>query len=214
MRHTGMVFLLAVGAWAALAAGCARTHGPGLARGKQIFDTCVPCHGDRGLGSPRIGAPAIAGLPAWYVDAQLGKYRSSMRGAHPDDVTGMRMRPMARALYRDGDVASVAAYVASLRPEVPSPTLVGDAAAGEPIYGGVCVTCHSADASGNEGLGAPPLTHQADWYMYAQLEKFKNGMRGAHPDDAVGAQMAAMSLTLEDSTAMRNVIAYIRTLQK
>jgi hypothetical protein len=39
-------------------------------------------------------------------------------------------------------------------------------------------------------------------------------MRGAHPDDAMGAQMAAMSQTLEDSTAMHDVVAYIRTLQK
>ena len=50
--------------------------------------------------------------------------------------------------------------------------------------------------------------------MLTQIVKFKTGMRGAHPDDAMGAQMAAMSQTLEDSTAMDDVVAYIRTLQK
>jgi hypothetical protein len=50
--------------------------------------------------------------------------------------------------------------------------------------------------------------------MLTQLTKFKSGMRGAHPDDAMGAQMAAMSQTLGDSTAMRDVITFIRTLQK
>ncbi len=78
----------------------------------------------------------------------------------------------------------------------------------------MCITCHKEDGSGDEALGAPPLTHQHDWYMMVQLEKFKSGMRGAHPDDTMGGQMAAMSQTLEDSTAMRNVVSYIRTLQK
>ena len=47
-----------------------------------------------------------------------------------------------------------------------------------------------------------------------QLYKFKNGLRGTHPDDTYGAQMAAMASTLADTTAMHDVIAYIRTLQK
>jgi hypothetical protein len=37
-------------------------------------------------------------------------------------------------------------------------------------------------------------------------------MRGAHPDDVYGAQMRAMSLTLADTTAMLDVVAYIKTL--
>jgi hypothetical protein len=39
-------------------------------------------------------------------------------------------------------------------------------------------------------------------------------MRGAHPADTTGQQMAAMSLTLADSAAMKDVLAYIRTLRK
>jgi cytochrome c553 len=212
LTHKAVIALLAL---AVSAAGCARTPGPGLARGEQIFDTCVPCHGRAGLGDAAIGAPEIAGLPAWYVTAQLTKFKGSLRGAHPDDDAGQRMRPMARALYREGDVESVAGYVATLRPVKPHPTLQGgDAQAGAGRYTSICVTCHGAAAEGNEALGAPPLNHQADWYMYAQLGKFKGGLRGTHPDDVSGAQMAAMSQTLEDSTAMKDVIAYIRTLQK
>ena len=37
-------------------------------------------------------------------------------------------------------------------------------------------------------------------------------MRGTHPADTLGAQMRAMSLTLEDSTAIHNVVSYIETL--
>ena len=197
------------------AAGCAQTPGPGLARGEEIFGTCVPCHGRDGLGNASLEAPEIAGLPRWYVERQLTNFKSSMRGAHPQDATGARMRPMARSLYRPGDIASVAEYVATLRPHVPQATTVhGDTAAGRARYQTVCIACHQADASGNEALGAPPLRSQYDWYMLGQIQKFKSGMRGAHPDDAMGAQMAAMSQTLQDTTAMHDVVAFIRTLQK
>ena len=210
------LFLLSAGAYAVLVlVGCAQTPGPGLARGEQIFDTCYPCHGKDGLGKELIGAPAIAGLPRWYVERQLQNFRTSMRGANPHDIEGARMRPMAKTLYREGDIASVAEYVATLPGRVPAATMVqGDTAAGRMRYQSICVTCHMDDGNGNEPLGAPPLTHQHDWYMMSQIAKFKSGMRGAHPDDVMGAQMAAMASTLEDSTAMHDVIAFIRTLQK
>lgn len=195
--------------------GCAQTPGPGMARGQQLFDTCFPCHGHDGRGNASLGAPAIAGLPRWYIERQLSNFRTAMRGADPHDLEGARMRPMARTLYRDGDVASVAEYVASLPAGgLPHATVSGDTAAGRTRYQSVCIACHQEDGSGNEALGAPPLTHQHDWYMLVQIVKFKTGMRGAHPDDAMGAQMAAMSQTLEDSTAMHDVVAYIRSLQK
>jgi cytochrome c oxidase subunit II len=201
-------------AWALVVAGCASTPGPGLARGREIYDTCVPCHGADGGGDPTIGAPQIAGLPRWYVVAQLDKFKRSMRGAHPDDTEGQRMRPMARSLYRTGDVESVADFVVTLRPHRPAPTLAGDdVEAGRARFTTLCTTCHGPAAEGNDAIGAPPLSHQADWYMYRQLGKFKDHLRGTHPDDVTGAQMAAMAQTLPDSAAMRDVIAYIRTLQ-
>jgi len=198
---------------AAWLAGCAQTPGPGLARGEQLFENCVPCHGKDGLGNESLAAPEIAGLPKWYVERQLLDFQTSMRGAHPQDSTGARMRPMARALYRKGDVASVAEYVSTMKSHVPAwSAMHGDTAAGRARYQSICVTCHQEDGSGNEALGAPPLTRQYDWYMLGQIEKFKNGMRGTNPDDTTGAQMRAMSLTLADSSAMRDVIAFIRSL--
>ncbi len=210
------LFLLCSASYLALVlAGCAQTPGPGLARGEQIFDTCFPCHGKDGLGNKTVGAPAIAGLPRWYVERQLHNFKSAMRGANPHDLEGSRMRPMARSLWREGDIASVAEYVATLPGRVPAATMVaGDTANGRMRYQSICITCHQDDGNGNEALGAPPLTHQHDWYMMAQIVKFKTGLRGTHPDDAMGSQMAAMAATLEDSTAMHDVIAFIRTLQK
>lgn len=201
---------------AALLAGCAQTPGPGLARGEQIYGTCVPCHGKEGTGNASLGAPSIAGLPQWYLERQLNNFRSAMRGANPHDLEGSRMRPMARSLYREGDVTSVAEYVATkLKGHIPKATLAaGDTANGRARYQSICVTCHLDDGKGSEALGAPPLTYQHDWYMMSQISKFKSGMRGAHPEDVMGMQMAAMANTLEDTTAMHDVIAFIRTLQK
>ena len=215
MSRKALVLTFAALYGAALLAGCGSTPGPGLARGEQIYSTCVPCHGKDGLGNQTLGAPSIAGLPRWYLERQLDHFKTAMRGAHPQDMEGARMRPMARSLYREGDVASVAEYVSGLKGRVPSPTIAdGDTANGRMRYQSICITCHQEDGSGNEPLGAPPLTHQHDWYMASQLAKFKSGMRGAHPEDVMGAQMAAMSSTLEDTTAIHNVVAFIRTLQK
>ena len=201
---------------AALLAACGQTPPPGLARGEILFGNCFPCHGKDGRGNELLGAPAIAGLPRWYVERQLHNFKTAMRGADPHDMEGARMRPMARSLYRTGDVESVAEYVATLPARKPLNNMMamGDTAAGRVRYETICATCHQPDGAGNEALGTPPLTHQHDWYMMTQLDKFKTGVRGAHPDDAMGQQMAAMANTLEDSTAMHDVLAFIRTLEK
>jgi cytochrome c553 len=122
---------------------------------------------------------------------------------------------MAKSLNIEGDVASVAEYVASLPATRVAHTLSGgDAAAGQVRYATVCSACHGPQAQGDEAMRAPTLVHQADWYMLKQLEKFKRGMRGADPRDIQGSQMRAMVATLENEQAMRDVIAYIRTLAK
>ena len=49
------------------------TNAYSLDRGGSVYKQCRPCHGPQGYGNPKIQAPSIAGLPAWYVEAQLGK---------------------------------------------------------------------------------------------------------------------------------------------
>lgn len=208
--YTGLVAIVLL---AAVLGGCGGTRNTGLARGQDLYKTCIPCHGNHGAGNLELRAPAIAGLPEWYIKAQLAKFKGDIRGAHPDDDEGHRMRPMARTLYQPGDLEAVAAYVSKL-PQVPAHAVLqgGDADLGQVSYTSVCVACHGPDGRGNQAMNAPPLTGQADWYLLAQLKKFKTGMRGAHPEDISGSQMRAMSSTLQDTTAMRNVVAYIKTL--
>jgi cytochrome c553 len=185
-----------------------------VARGKELFALCTQCHMSDGRGSPLALAPAIAGLPQWYVTAQLQKFRAGYRGQHFDDIAGMRMRPMSLALADDADVTAVAAYVATLAPLAPTPVLEGgDAANGQVLYA-PCAACHAPDGSGNPAVFGPPLQHASDWYLLTQLSNFRAGVRGAKPGDTSGALMRPMSMTLADEQAMRDVIAYITTLAK
>jgi cytochrome c553 len=181
-------------------------------RGQALFRLCIACHGQQGEGRADVEAPAIAGLPEWYVSTQLTKFRNGLRGTHPRDTAGMRMRPMARTLPTDDDVKAVARYVGSLPPQAPPPTLTGNAANGAAQYA-VCMACHGPDGKGNQQMGAPPLVTASDWYLLTQLKNLKNGVRTPNAAaDASGAMMAPIAATL-DEQAMKDVIAYIQTLR-
>lgn len=183
------------------------------ADGKTVYvEYCQQCHGVDGEGHQGVGAPSIAGLPAWYVDRQVHKFQSGVRGTHFDDIMGMKMRPMSLALTNDGQISRVAEHVSQMKPVANASVLDGDVAKGKTAYA-TCAACHQADGKGNEALNAPPIAHVDDWYALTQLKNFKDGVRGAHPDDVEGAQMAPMAKTLADEQAMKDVIAYVRSLK-
>jgi cytochrome c553 len=199
-----------------LASACTCTKPDGaqpVLAGSELFRACTACHGEHGEGNAEIQAPSIAGLPQWYVEAQLHKFRAGLRGAHPDDYEGLRMRPMSRQMMNQGEVDQVSKYIASLTP-VKSPHTVqgGDPQAGTATYA-VCVACHGPQGQGNPQVHAPPLTVQPDWYLLHSLHKFHDGIRG-QPSDQVGSTMRAMSLTMTDDKAMKNVVAYISTFNR
>ena len=197
--------------------GCGSAPPDHTYRASQLYQTCAPCHGTDGLGTDTPGTssatPAIAGLPAWYVTAQLTKFRVGARGKHPDDYEGLRMRPMSRYLRNDADTDLLASYIESMTPLKTVSTLDGDPAKGAGHFT-ACVACHQADGGGMEALGAPPLTGTQDWYLVAQLQKFKSGIRGANELDTTGATMRPWALNLEDEQAMKDVVAHIQTLGK
>jgi len=192
--------------------GCSSAPAAGPERGEYLFTNyCAPCHTPSGIGKPEVAAPAIAGLPMWYVQRQLTNYRQDLRGYHFDDIEGMRMKPMAMTLMSDNDVAIVAEYVSLLKAGQPAGSLDGDAARGEKLYTEkLCITCHQADGKGNEALNAPPLTQTHDWYLVTQLKKFKGGIRGAK--DAQGGTMLPMASALEEQD-MKDIAAYVLTLR-
>ena len=190
---------------------------PGLARGRMLYDTCAPCHGDDGAGKQTLGAPAIAGGSDWYLSAQLLKFRGGVRGYHHTDTEGLRMRPMSRALFDDyGDIESVVEYVVSLPIPDPPVTAEGGAIeAGEAQYLALCANCHGRDGRGvdigSPELNAPSLLHLNDWYIESSIRKYRDGVRGF--GDAAGATMRAPAAGLTDED-IRDVTAYIMTMQR
>jgi cytochrome c oxidase subunit 2 len=65
---------------------------------------------------------------------------------------------------------------------------------------------------GNDLLGAPALTGVSDWYLLSAYQGFLDGLRGQHPDDTYGAQMARLAPALPDRDDLLDVIAFINTL--
>jgi len=181
-------------------------------RGREVFQTCVPCHQQDGSGNSEIGAPNIAGMNAWYVQEQLEKFRAGTRGAHFSDFEGMRMRPMALSLASADDVRLVAQYVGTLPPARHATSLPGDAQAGAALFA-TCSACHGDNGAGNQDLKAPRIAGVDDWYLATQLRKFRSGVRGTNPKDREGRLMRPMARTLADEDAVRNVVAYVGTLK-
>lgn len=213
-RMKSPIFSALAGLLLVASSGCRPEGAKKTLPGQELFAACKSCHGADGYGQQNIAAPAIAGLPVWYVEAQLHKYRSGMRGNHPDDIEGLRMRPMSRQMMDEAELKAVAAYVASMPAKKMPSTLQGaDATQGAAAYA-TCLACHGPDGKGNEALKAPPIAGQYDWYLVSQLKKFKSGVRGAMPGDVTGGQMRPMSMTLADEQAMKNVVAHISTLSK
>ena len=74
-----------------------------------------------------------------------------------------------------------------------------------------CAACHGADGRGIAATNAPRLKGMSDWYLVTQLKNFRDGVRGGHPQDLYGAQMALMAAMLTDDRAIDDLAAYIST---
>ncbi|CAA6679712.1 MULTISPECIES: c-type cytochrome [unclassified Lentimonas] len=179
--------------------------------GKAAYMICSSCHGPDGAGIQAMNAPAIAGQEDWYLKRQIHKFKDGQRGTHAEDIYGMQMRPMAMILTDDAKIDEVVEYIASLPAPHPEPTLDGDAAKGKAAYM-LCQACHAPDGKGNKLMNAPGLTGLPDWYIVTQLKNYKAGIRGAHPKDIEGMQMAPMAKTIADEQAMKDLAAYINSL--
>jgi len=87
------------------------------------------------------------------------------------------------------------------------------AADGATLYA-PCVACHGSKAEGTPALNAPALAGQDAAYLERQLRSFRDGRRGTHKTDTLGAQMRALAATLADDAAVTRVASYISALPK
>ena len=192
--------------------GCRLGATDAATRGREVFETCVPCHNADGSGNSAVGAPNIAGMKSWYIEREIDKFRAGVRGMHFNDVEGMRMRPMVLSLASEEDVKAVAHYVETLPPVPHGSSLPGDPKAGATLYA-TCGACHGDNGDGNQDLGAPRIAGVDDWYLATELRKFRSGVRGTNPKDREGRLMRPMARTLANEDAIRNVVAYVETLK-
>jgi cytochrome c oxidase subunit 2 len=184
-----------------------------VATGQALYGVCSACHGGQGEGNPALNAPKLSGQHSWYTVRQLNYYKQRIRGTHEQDIYGKQMAPMAMTLPDEKAVRNVAAYIATLPDTEVVATIAGDIRKGQSIYA-TCGACHGRQGQGSFGTGSPKLSGQQDWYLSRQLDNYKQGIRGAHPQDSLGTQMASMADTLKNDQAVNDVIAYINTLQK
>ena len=192
-------------------AGPAAQAAGDIEKGKVLYNICTACHGPNAEGNPALNAPANAGQDPWYLTRQLKNFRVGIRGAHPGDTFGAQMRPMAMMLANEQDITDVVAYLTSIAMPEPVQTVEGDVEAGKKAYK-TCVPCHGEFGEGAKALDAPRLSNQHDWYLVRQLENFKAGIRGSHQNDVYGAQMRIMAQMLQTEEQVRDVSAYIATI--
>ena len=181
------------------------------AAGKPLYAVCGSCHGLQAEGNLALNAPKLSGQGDWYLKRQLKYYKQGARGTHEKDVFGKTMAPMAATLSDDAAIENVIAYIKTL-PDNPAPaTVKGDAKNGQKPFV-TCGACHGADGRGIQAMNAPRLAGMSDWYMVTQLKNYKLGIRGAHPKDMYGNQMALMAAILTDDQAINDLVAYTDSL--
>jgi cytochrome c553 len=88
-------------------------------------------------------------------------------------------------------------------------------ARGKEIFADRCMECHRFNGEGELVFGAAPLVGLQDWYLAAQLRKFKRGVRGAAKDDANGEKMVkATANFVEDEEMVQSLAAWLVQLQE
>jgi len=187
--------------------------GPGNPEiGKALYPVCGACHGANGEGNLALNSPKLSGQEGWYIRRQILNFKSGVRGTHDDDIYGQQMAPMASALTDEAAIRNVTSYISTLPPAQTTTSISGDVLRGEKLFV-TCAACHGTDGEGNHGTNSPKLAGQEDWYLKRQLENFRNGIRGSHPDDLFGPQMRSMSKILRSEEDVTDVIAFINTLK-
>lgn len=184
---------------------------PNAMIGSALYAVCAACHGAQGEGNLALDSPKLTGQSDWYINRQLQNFKQGYRGAHKDDLFGAQMAPMAAILADDAAIRDVTAYIGTFPHGDSDQSITGDLDRGKQLFT-TCGTCHGKTGQGNYATNSPRLNGQEDWYIKRQLINFKEGIRGAHPGDLFGPQMASMSRMLRSDDDINDVIAYINSL--
>lgn len=192
------------------------SHLASSAEADKLFKAqCAACHGTAGTGNATLQAPPLAGLEANYVARQLTHFRQQVRGGAPAQGPAATMQAIATSIPDEAALQALARYIGTLKP---APTKARETPLGSSLNTGkalfaVCLACHGSHAEGNPALDAPRLGQLPSWYLKAQLRSYRDGLRGAHPEDKQGQQMRQVIQEMGlDDDAIRAVSAYISIL--
>lgn len=180
----------------------------------DLYASCVMCHGAQGEGMKTLGGPRLAGQSVWYLKSQLQKFKSGVRGAHPDDAEGRLMAPMANLLADDAAIDAVVGIIAKFPNTGVVDRIEGDLANGKAKFA-TCAACHGAGAEGKKEVEGPSLQGQHAWYLKRQITKFKKGVRGgdAAKDPLAFAMAGMVKAMLPTDKDVTDVVAYIQSLE-
>lgn len=173
--------------------------------------SCLACHGAHGEGVLASGVPAIAGLPALYIENQLADYASGVRN-------NSVMSPVAKGLS-ETDRKSLAQYFDGLEKIKPSHKTAykktvlftrGEilAAKGDAkMQLQACSNCHGPGGTINASL-IPALAGQSGSYIKTQLLAWKSGERKNSPN-----QMLPVAQRLDEKSieALSEYFQHVKT---
>lgn len=75
-----------------------------------------------------------------------------------------------------------------------------------------CESCHEKDGSGNEAVGAPAIAGMDADYVTVQMQKFRDGVRGASMDDLPGRQMNLIASLITDDAEIGAIADYVAAM--
>jgi cytochrome c553 len=156
-------------------------------------------------------APALAGQKGYYLKSSIDDFKKGLRGSHKKDTGGKSMRRMVKLLKSDKQIADIIAYLQSLEPVSAKAKLGGDTGRGEELFSS-CVECHGPKGEGVEDQRTPRIAGLADWYTYAQLKHFRDGVRGDSKDPLEKKMIE--SVTTLSNKDLKNIATYLTTLGK
>lgn len=180
-RHPAAIALLllvgliltgvAYSAFAPKQADAAVVSASSIEQGKKLFlANCSTCHGLQAEGTK--AGPSLAGVGAASVDFQMGTGRMPMAAPNVQAPRPPEVR------FTEAEIASVAAYIASLAPgpAVPddkySSGKDGDVALGAELFRVNCAMCHNFAGSGGaltRGKYAPSLRDIEGKHIYEAM---------------------------------------------
>ena len=166
-----------------------------------LTESCLVCHSANEMQR----GPSLEALRERDIIREVKAFQRGDRGRHKDDFMGLIMAEAVESLQED-DLSKIAKDLSTRASHETIKTVRGDSLKGQKFYQQLCASCHGVNARGTEQGNA--LWTLEDWYLLAQMRKFKQGIRAYGKADHRGLAMRAAVSQMDDQD-MKNVIKYI-----